>query len=47
MAVCTEGGMHALRERRVYVTEEDLLMAVAKVMSKDAEKNTSLHKLFK
>eukprot|EP00161_Ancyromonas_sigmoides_P017551 TRINITY_DN479_c0_g5_i1.p1 TRINITY_DN479_c0_g5~~TRINITY_DN479_c0_g5_i1.p1 ORF type:complete len:405 (-),score=198.35 TRINITY_DN479_c0_g5_i1:125-1339(-) len=46
-ACINEAGMFALRERRVYVTEEDLLMAVAKVMSKDAEKNTSLHKLFK
>ena len=30
--VCTEGGMYALRERRVHVTQEDFEMAVAKVM---------------
>jgi len=46
-AVCTEGGMFALRERRVHVTQEDFEMAVAKVMKKDSEKNMSLKKLWK
>merc|ERR1712130_1019673 len=46
-AVCTEAGMYALRERRVHVTQEDFEMAVAKVMKKDADRNTSLKKLFK
>lgn len=46
-AVCTEAGMFALRERRVHVTQEDFEMAVAKVMKKDSEKNTSLKKLWK
>nr|ANM86142.1 26S protease regulatory subunit 8-like protein A [Stygiella incarcerata] len=46
-AVCTEAGMFALRERRVHVTQEDLEMAVAKVMKKDSEKNMSLQKLWK
>ncbi|KAJ1984768.1 26S proteasome regulatory subunit 8 [Dimargaris verticillata] len=45
--VCTEAGMYALRERRVHVTQEDFEMAVAKVMKKDAESNTSIKKLFK
>ena len=31
-AVCTEAGMFALRERRIHVTQDDLRMAVAKVM---------------
>jgi len=46
-AVCTESGMYALRERRVHVTQEDFEMAVAKVMSKDSEKNMSIKKLWK
>ena len=46
-AVCTEAGMFALRERRVHVTQEDFEMAVAKVMTKDNEKNMSLKKLWK
>ena len=46
-AVCTEAGMFALRERRVHVTHEDFEMAVAKVMKKDTDKNTSLKKLWK
>jgi len=46
-AVCTEAGMFALRERRLHVTQEDFELAVAKVMRKDSEKNTSLSKLFK
>jgi len=39
--------MFALRERRVHVTQEDLEMAVQKVMKKDSEKNMSLRKLWK
>jgi 26S proteasome regulatory subunit T6 len=46
-AVCTEAGMFALRERRVHVNQEDLEMAVIKVMRKDIEKNMSLQKLWK
>ncbi|RZC91971.1 hypothetical protein C5167_029115 [Papaver somniferum] len=45
--VCTEAGMFALRERRVHVTQEDFEMAVAKVMKKETDKNTSLPKLWK
>jgi 26S proteasome regulatory subunit T6 len=47
LAVCIEAGMFALRERRVHVTQEDLEMAVAKVMKKEADKNKSLKKLWK
>jgi len=46
-AVCTEAGMFALRERRIHVTQEDFEMAVAKVMKKDSDANTSLKKLWK
>lgn len=46
-AVCTEAGMFALRERRIHVTQEDFEMAVAKVMKKDSDLNTSLSKLWK
>jgi 26S proteasome regulatory subunit T6 len=46
-AVCTEAGMFALRERRVHVTQEDFEMAVAKVMKKDSDANTSLQRLWK
>ncbi|RMZ52726.1 hypothetical protein APUTEX25_000845, partial [Auxenochlorella protothecoides] len=46
-ACCTEAGMFALRERRVHVTQEDLEMAVTKVMRKDKDKNMSLRKLWK
>lgn len=46
-AVCTEGGMFALRERRVHVTQEDFEMAVSKVMKKDTDKNMSIKKLWK
>jgi len=46
-AICTEGGMYALRERRLHVTQEDFEMAVSKVMQKDHEKNESLNKLWK
>jgi len=44
---CTEAGMYALRERRVHVTQEDFQMAVAKIMQKDSERNTSIRKLWK
>lgn len=46
-AVCTEAGMFALRERRVHVAQEDLELAVAKVMRKDGDANMSIKKLFK
>lgn len=45
--MCTEAGMFALRERRIHVTQEDFEMAVAKVMKKDADSNTSIVKLVK
>lgn len=35
--VCTEAGMFALREKRVHVTQEDLEMAVSKVMKKTGD----------
>ena len=38
--------MFALRERRIYVTQEDLEMAVAKVMKKD-DQDVAIKKLFK
>lgn len=44
-AVCTEAGMFALRERRVHVTQDDLQMAVSKVMKKDADANMSMNML--
>lgn len=46
-AVCTEAGMFALRERRIHVRQEDLEMAVAKVMKKDASRDESFSKLWK
>lgn len=46
-AVCTEAGMFALRERRLYVQQEDFELAVAKVMRKDREANESLRRLWK
>ena len=46
-AVCTEAGMFALRERRIHVTQEDFEMAVAKVMKKDSDQNTSIKMLWK
>lgn len=46
-AVCTEAGMFALRERRIHVTQEDFEMAVAKVMKKDLDSETSVQKLWK
>jgi 26S proteasome regulatory subunit T6 len=45
--VCTEAGMFALRERRIHVTQEDFEMAVAKVMKKDLDSETSVQKLWK
>jgi|EP00669_Euglena_mutabilis_P010595 26S proteasome regulatory subunit T6 len=45
--VCMEAGMYALRERRVHVTQEDFLMAVAKIMQKDSDQNMSLKKLWR
>ncbi|KCV71382.1 26S protease regulatory subunit 8 [Fonticula alba] len=44
--VCTEAGMVALRERRLHVTHADFEAAVAKVMRRDADANTSINKLF-
>ena len=46
-AVCTEAGMYALRERRLYVQQEDFELAAAKVMRKDREGNESLRRLWK
>lgn len=46
-ATCTEAGMFALRERRVHVNQEDLEMAVAKVMKRGEEKNMSLRRLWR
>lgn len=45
--VCTEAGMYALRERRIHVTQEDLELAVGKVMNKNQESAISAAKLFK
>jgi len=39
-------GMYALRERRQHVTQEDFEFAVAKVLKKNQEGNTSVNKLF-
>ncbi|KAI0294844.1 26S proteasome regulatory complex ATPase RPT6 [Multifurca ochricompacta] len=44
--ICTEAGMYALRERRQHVTQEDFEFAVAKVLKKNQEANTSVNKLF-
>ncbi|KAG8892972.1 26S proteasome regulatory subunit 8 [Tulasnella sp. 403] len=44
--ICTEAGMYALRERRQHVTQEDFEFAIAKVLKKNAEGNTSVGKLF-
>ena len=46
-AVCTEAGMFALRERRLYVQQEDFELAVAKVMRKDKDGNESIRRLWK
>jgi 26S proteasome regulatory subunit T6 len=42
----TSLGMYALRERRQHVTQEDFEFAVAKVLKKNQEGNTSVNKLF-
>jgi 26S proteasome regulatory subunit T6 len=42
MAVCTEAGMFALRERRVHVTQEDFEMAVFKVVRKDDKRSMNI-----
>lgn len=39
-------GMYALRERRQHVTQEDFEFAIAKVLKKNQEGNTSVNKLF-
>ncbi|CAL1708612.1 unnamed protein product [Somion occarium] len=44
--ICTEAGMYALRERRQHVTQEDFEFAVAKVLKKNQEGNTSVNRLF-
>ncbi|KAG1849679.1 putative 26S protease regulatory subunit 6B [Suillus subalutaceus] len=44
--ICTEAGMYALRERRQHVTQEDFEFAIAKVLKKNQEGNTSVNKLF-
>ncbi|KAG5518565.1 hypothetical protein PMAC_002961 [Pneumocystis sp. 'macacae'] len=45
--VCTEAGLYALRERRIFVREEDFELAVSKVMNKTGTSDVSLSKLFK
>ncbi|KAF9487082.1 hypothetical protein BDN71DRAFT_1514314 [Pleurotus eryngii] len=45
-AICTEPGMSALRERRQHITQENFEFAVAKVLKKNQEGNTSVNKLF-
>ncbi|KLO14009.1 endopeptidase [Schizopora paradoxa] len=44
--ICTEAGMYALRERRQHVTQEDFEFAIAKVLKKNQDSNTSVNKLF-
>jgi len=46
-SVCTEAGMFALRERRSHVTQQDLEMAVAKVMKRGEQKDMSVQRLWK
>jgi len=46
-SVCTEAGMFALREARVNVTQQDLELAVAKVMKRAEQKDISVQKLWK
>lgn len=46
-AVCTEAGMFALREGRVHVTQDDFLMAVAKVMKKTSGPGEDLRQILK
>lgn len=45
-ALTSISGMYALRERRQHVTQEDFEFAVAKVLKKNQEGNTSVNKLF-
>ena len=42
----SHAGMYALRERRQHVTQEDFEFAIAKVLKKHQEGNTSVNKLF-
>ncbi|ADG13398.1 proteasome-activating nucleotidase [Methanocaldococcus infernus] len=42
-AICTEAGMNAIRELRDYVTMEDFLKAIDKVMGKKKEKKEPKH----
>jgi len=44
--ICTEAGMYALRERRQHVTQEDFEFAIAKVLKRNQDANTSVNKLF-
>jgi len=44
--VIRKTGMYALRERRQHVTQEDFEFAIAKVLKKNQEGNTSVNKLF-
>jgi 26S proteasome regulatory subunit T6 len=44
--VCSEAGMFALRERRIFVTQEDFDMAVSKVMKRNEEKDLAFKKLW-
>ncbi|KAL0227092.1 hypothetical protein P9112_014416 [Eukaryota sp. TZLM1-RC] len=46
-AVCTEAGMFALREARLFVSQEDFDLACVKVMKKEKEKSISVAKLWK
>lgn len=46
-AVCTEAGMYALRERRLFVQQDDFELAVSKVMRKDKDGNESIRRLWK
>lgn len=45
--VCTEAGMNALRERRVHVIQQDLEMAITKILGHDPEKNIFITKMWK
>jgi ATP-dependent 26S proteasome regulatory subunit len=33
-SICTEAGMFAIREKRIYITEEDSRMAIAKIQER-------------
>jgi 26S proteasome regulatory subunit T6 len=46
MLLSSVTGMYALRERRQHVTQEDFEFAIAKVLKKNQEGNTSVNKLF-